>query len=609
MTSALTPAALGVRDDIRNVAIVAHVDHGKTTLVDALLRQTGTFRANQTLVDRVLDSGELEREKGITILAKQTTVEYRGVHLNIIDTPGHVDFGGEVERGLVMVDAVLLLVDAAEGPLPQTRYVLKKAMARGLPVIVAVNKIDRSDARAPEVLDAIYDLFISLGADDAQIDFPVVYTVGTQGTASLSLTEPGTDLAPLLDLLLAVTPAPTFVPGHPLQLLVSNLAASDYLGRMAVGRVWNGTLRIGQRISIVREDATISGTVSALQTAHGIDRIDMAEAGPGDIVAVAGIPEVTIGDTITDPADPRPLPRLDVDAPTVRMTFGVNSSPLVGREGKFLTTRQIRARLEREVLGNVSIEVRPIEGTDAYEVRGRGELQLAVLIEQMRREGFELTVSRPEVIERTVDGMRQEPYERITIDVPPEYIGAVQQGLAPRKARLEQLTATADGRALLEFTIPTRGLIGYRGQLLSDTRGTALLHQFGEGYGPWAGDVVHRTSGVLVADRSGESRAYALSSLIERGELFIGPSVEVYEGMIIGESARPGDMNVNPTKSKKLSKMRTQATDGDYRIPTPPRVHTLETAIEFIDADELVEVTPGAIRLRKRVLDAHGRRD
>ncbi len=608
MTRPLASAAPGVRSDLRNIAIVAHVDHGKTTLVDALLRQTGTFRANQTLVDRVLDSGELEREKGITILAKQTTIDYRGIHINIIDTPGHVDFGGEVERGLLMVDAVLLLVDAAEGPLPQTRYVLKKAMARGLPVIVAVNKIDRSDARPAEVLDDIYELFISLGASDAQIEFPVVYTVATAGTASLDRSQPGTDMIPLLDLLVSVTPPPTFSPDHPLQLLVSNLSASDYLGRMAVGRIWNGTLRVGQRICIVRDGLTLSGTASAVRTARGIERVDLAEAGPGDIVSVAGIPAVTIGDTITDPADPRPLPRLDVDAPTMRMTFAVNTSPLVGRDGSLLTTRQIKEQLERETLGNVSIEVRPIPGSDAYEVRGRGELQLAILIEQMRREGFELTVSRPEVIERTIGGVREEPYERISVDVPPEYIGVVQQALAPRKARLEQLSSTPDGRALLEFVIPTRGLIGYRGQLLSETRGTALMHQRSEGYGPWAGEVTHRIGGVLVADRAGESRAYALSSLIERGELFIGSSVEVYEGMIIGASARPGDMNVNPTKSKKLSKMRTQATDGDYRIATPPTIHTLESAIEFIGADELVEVTPGAVRLRKRVLSAHGRR-
>ncbi|MDQ2940650.1 MAG: translational GTPase TypA [Chloroflexota bacterium] len=620
--TAATPApGAGVRHDVRNIAIIAHVDHGKTTLVDAMLRQTGTFRSNETLVDRVLDSMDLEREKGITILAKQTTVDYDGVRLNIVDTPGHADFGGEVERSLLMVDAALLLVDAAEGPLPQTRYVLTKAMARRLPVILALNKIDRSDARPGEVLDAVYELFIDLGADEQQIEFPIVYTNARAGTATRDLALAGSDLRPLLDLLLEVTPPPTYTEGHPLQLLVTNLMANDYLGRMAVGRIRNGRIRLGQRVSVVREEAndtagviepgrtvTLTGTVSALQTAHGIDRVDITEAGPGDIVSVAGLPEVTIGDTLTDSADPRPLPRLDVDTPTLRMTFSVNTSPMAGRDGTFVTSRQIKARLEREVLGNVSIEVHPTESAETFEVRGRGELQLAVLIEQMRREGFELTISRPEVILRTVDGEVTEPYERITIDIPPVYIGAVQQALAGRKARLEQMSSDPDGRARMEFIIPVRGLIGYRGQLLSDTRGTALLHQFGEGYGPWAGEVVHRTSGVLVADRTGESRAYALSSLIERGELFIGPSVEVYEGMIIGESSRPGDMDVNPTKSKKLSKMRTQATDGDYRIPTPPRLLTLESAIEFIDSDELVEVTPTSIRLRKRFLSEQERR-
>ncbi len=454
---------VAVRSDLRNIAIIAHVDHGKTTLVDGMLRQTGTFRSNETLVERVLDSGDLEREKGITILAKQTTVDYEGVRLNIVDTPGHADFGGEVERSLLLVDAVLLLVDAAEGPLPQTRYVLQKAMQRHLPVIVALNKIDRSDARPTEVLDAVYGLFIDLGADDHQIEFPVVYTNAKAGTATRDLAQPGTDLTPLLDLMVEVTPPPTYEDGHPLQLLVTNLSANDYVGRMAVGRIRNGTLRIGQRVAIVREEAestdgtvepgrtaTMVASVSALQTAHGIDRVDITEAGPGDIVSVAGLPEVMIGDTLTDPDDPRPLPRLDVDAPTLRMTFGVNSSPMAGRDGSLLTSRQIKARLDREVLGNTAIEVHPTESGDTYEVRGRGELQLAVLIEQMRREGYELTVSRPEVILR--DG--HEPYERVTIDIPPEYIGVVQQAMAARKGRLEQLSSDADGRARLEFIVP-----------------------------------------------------------------------------------------------------------------------------------------------------------
>ncbi|HEY0444809.1 MAG TPA: translational GTPase TypA [Candidatus Limnocylindrales bacterium] len=613
-------ARFAVRNDLRNLAIVAHVDHGKTTLVDALLRQTGAFRSNQALVDRVLDSGDLEREKGITILAKQTTVDYAGVRLNIVDTPGHADFGGEVERSLLMVDSVLLLVDAAEGPLPQTRYVLQKAMARRLPVVVALNKIDRSDARPAEVLDAVYELFMDLGADEHQIEFPVLYTNAKAGTATRALDTPGTDLRPLLEALIDVTPPPTHEPGHPLQLLVTNLSANEYVGRMAVGRIRNGTIRTGQRIAVVREElddtsgavepgrtVTLTGTVTSLQTAHGIDRVDITEAGPGDIVSVAGLPEVTIGDTLTDPGDPRPLPRLDVDAPTLRMTFGVNTSPLSGREGKYVTSRQIKARLDKEVLGNVSIEVQATESGDTFEVRGRGELQLAVLIEQMRREGFELTVSRPEVILRTVGGELQEPYERITVDIPPDFIGEVQQALANRKGRLEQMTTDADGRVRLEFVLPVRGLIGYRGQLLTDTRGTALLHQIGEGYGPWAGEVTHRTNGVLVSDRSGTSNAYGLFNLQERSELLIGAGEEVYEGMIVGENARSGDLDVNPTKEKKLTNIRTHSHDESLRL-TPPRPLTLESAIEFIAVDELVEVTPLSIRLRKRKLSQHDRR-
>jgi GTP-binding protein len=608
------------RDDVRNVAIVAHVDHGKTTLVDAMLRQTGAFRSNQAVVERVMDSMDLEREKGITILAKQTTIDYGDIRLNIVDTPGHADFGGEVERSLLMVDSVLLLVDAAEGPLPQTRYVLQKAMARRLPVIVAINKIDRSDARPNEVLDDVYELFIDLGADDAQIDFPVAFTNARAGTATRSLDEPGDDLRPLLDLLVDVTPAPTYTPDHPLQLLVTNLAANEYVGRMAVGRLWNGTIRVGQRISVVREEpddtagtvepgrtVTLNAVVTSLQTARGIDRVDIEAAGPGDIVSVAGLPDVTIGDTLTEPGDPRPLPRLDVDAPTLRMTFGVNTSPLAGREGRYVTSRQIKARLDREVLGNVSIEVRAAESAEAFEVRGRGELQLAVLIEQMRREGFELTASRPEVLLRTVGDEVQEPYERVTIDIPPDYIGEVQGAMAGRKGRLEQMTTDADGRVRMEYVLPVRGLIGYRGQLLTDTRGTALLHQIGEGYGPWAGDVTHRTSGVLVSDRAGTSNAYALFNLQERADLFIGAGVEVYEGMIVGENSRSGDLDVNPTKEKKLTNIRTHAHDEALRL-TPPRPITLESALEFIDGDELVEVTPLSIRLRKRLLSQHERR-
>ncbi len=608
-----------VRADLRNVAIVAHVDHGKTTLVDAMLRQTGVFRANEAVVDRIMDSGDLEREKGITILAKQTTIEHGGIRLSIVDTPGHADFGGEVERGLMMVDSVLLLVDAAEGPLPQTRYVLQKAMARRLPVVVALNKIDRSDARPVEVLDDVYELFMDLGADEHQIDFPVVYTNAKLGTATRDLDQPGTDLGPLLDLLVEVTPPPVYEEGHPLQLLVTNLSANEYVGRMAVGRISNGTIRVGQRIAVVRveeEDAdgsvvpgrllTLSGSVTSLQTARGMERVDVPEAGPGEIVSVAGLPEVTIGDTLTEPGDPRPLPRLDVDEPTLSMTFGVNTSPLGGRDGKYVTSRQIKARLDREILGNVSIEVYATDSGDTFEVRGRGELQLAVLIEQMRREGYELTVSRPEVILHEVQGEIHEPYERVTIDIPPDYIGVVQQALAGRKGRLEQMTTDADGRVRLEFVLPVRGLIGYRGQLLTDTRGTALLHQIGEGYGPWAGEVTHRTNGVLVSDRTGTSNAYGLFNLQDRAELFIGSGVDVYEGMIVGENSRSGDMDVNATKEKKLTNIRTHSHDEALRL-TPPRPLTLESAIEFIGADELVEVTPTAIRLRKRLLLKHER--
>ena len=567
----------------------------------------------------MLDSGDLEREKGITILAKQTTVDYDGIRLNIVDTPGHADFGGEVERSLLMVDSVLLLVDAAEGPLPQTRYVLQKAMARRLPVVVALNKIDRGDARPAEVLDAVYELFIDLGADDDQIDFPVLYTNAKAGTATADLDEPGQNLSPLLDTLVErhAAAAPRARPPA--------AAARDQPERERVRRP------DGRRADPERHDpdrpahqrrARGGGrhggrgragphgdphrTVTALQTAKGIDRVDIEEAGPGDIVSVAGLPDVTIGDTITDPSDPRPLPRLDVDAPTLRMTFGVNTSPLSGQEGKYVTSRQIKARLDREILGNVSIEVYPTSTGDTFEVRGRGELQLAVLIEQMRREGFELTASRPEVILReTADGV-QEPYERITVDIPPEFIGAVQQALAGRKGRLEQMTTDADGRVRLEYVLPVRGLIGYRGQLLTETRGTALLHQIGEGYGPWAGEVTHRTAGVLVSDRTGTSNAYGLFNLQERAELFIGAGVEVYEGMIVGENSRSGDMDVNPAKEKKLTNIRTHAHDEALRL-TPPRPLTLEAAIEFIAEDELVEVTPSSIRLRKRLLPKHER--
>ncbi len=621
MGTALRPTTLSAaRDDLRDLAIVAHVDHGKTTLVDAMLRQTGAFRANQVVAERVMDSMDLEREKGITILAKQTSVQHGAVRLNIVDTPGHADFGGEVERTLLMVDSVLLLVDAAEGPLPQTRYVLSKAMARHLPVVVAINKIDRSDARAAEVVDAVYELFIDLGADDRQIDFPIVYTNAREGTATVDLDVPGVDLRPLLDLLVKHTPPPTYQRDHPLQLLVTNLAANDYLGRLAVGRIRQGSISMAQRIVVIRAEeeavdgsvepgrvVSLSGTVTSLTTAYGIEQRQIQEAGPGEIVSVAGLPEVTIGDTITEPADPRPLPRLTVDEPTLRMTFGVNTSPLSGRDGRLLTSRQIKARLDREVLGNVAIEVLATPSPDTFEVRGRGELQLAVLIEQMRREGFELQVSRPEVLLREIDGQVHEPYERVTIDIPPEHVGAISQSIAGRKARVEQITTDTDGRLRMEAVMPTRGLVGFRGQFLTETRGTGLLHQIGEGYGPWAGEVEHRTNGVLVSDRTGESNAYGLFNLQERATMFVGAGVPVYEGMIVGENSRPGDMDVNPTKEKKLTNIRTHSHDEALRLVPPPPM-TLESAIEAIAADELVEVTPTSIRLRKRTLPMHDRR-
>jgi GTP-binding protein len=619
-TPSTTMPAEAIASDLRDVAIVAHVDHGKTTLVDAMLRQSGAFRVDQVVAERVMDSMDLERERGITILAKQTGIDYHGIRLNIVDTPGHADFGGEVERSLLMVDSVLLLVDAAEGPLPQTRYVLAKAMERHLPVIVAINKIDRSDARPAAVVDKVYELFMDLGADEHQIEFPIVYTNARTGTATLDLEQPGSSLQPLLDLLVEHTPPPTYTPDYPLQLLVTNLSANDYVGRMAIGRIRNGHVRMGQRITVLREEqetpdgsvepgrvVKLEGAVTSLTHAQGIELVEVSDAGPGDIVALAGLPEITIGDTITDPADPRPMPRLSVDEPTLRMTFGVNTSPLSGRDGKYLTSRQIRARLEREVLGNVSIEFHPTGSAETFEVRGRGELQLAVLIEQMRREGFELQVSRPEVLLHQVEDEIQEPYERVSIDIPPDHIGTVTASLAARRAKVQQMTTDADGRTRIEAIMPTRGLVGYRGQFLTETRGTGLMHQIGEGYGPWAGEVEHRTSGVLVSDRSGNSNAFGLFNLQERSSLFIGAGVQVYEGMIVGENSRTGDMDVNPTKEKKLTNIRTHSHDDALRL-TPPPPMTLESAIEFIAADELVEVTPANIRMRKRLLSTHDRR-
>jgi len=588
------------REDIRNVAIVAHVDHGKTTLVDAMLRQSGAFRAGSELVDRVMDSMDLEREKGITILAKNTAVPYAGVKLNIVDTPGHADFGGEVERGLTMVDGVLLLVDASEGPLPQTRFVLRKALEARLPVILVVNKVDRPDARIAQVVDEVYELFLDLDADESQIEFPIVYCNARAGRASLTEGEEGSDLRPLLDLLVETIPAPRHDPEHPLQALVTNLDASPYVGRLALCRVRHGRIRRGQEIAWCRADGeTIErARVSELYVTEALDRVEAAEAGPGEIVAVAGLPEVTIGETLADPADPRPLPVIRVDEPSIAVTIGTNTSPLAGRDGSKLTARQIKARLDDELVGNVSLRVRPTERPDAWEVHGRGELQLAVLVEMMRREGFELTVGQPRVVTREIDGRRHEPVERLTVDVPEDYVGVVTQLLALRKGRMEQMVNHGTGWVRMEYLVPARGLIGFRTEFLTETRGTGLLHHVFERYEPWVGELRTRPSGSLVSDRQGVVAAFALFNLQERGTLFVAPGDEVYEGMIVGENARAEDLDVNACKEKHLTNMRSSTADELVRL-VPPRRLALDQALEFLRPDECVEVTPGAVRLRK----------
>ena len=594
------------RDDIRNVAIVAHVDHGKTTLVDAMLWQSGAFRVGQEVATRVLDSMDLEREKGITILAKNTSLHYDGVKLNIIDTPGHADFGGEVERGLTMVDGVLLLVDASEGPLPQTRFVLRKALEAKLPVILVVNKVDRSDARVAEVIDEVYELFLDLDADEQQIEFPIVYCNAKAGAASLRY-EPGDQLAsgtlaPLLDLLLQRIPAPTYEPEHPLQALVTNLDASPYVGRLAICRVRNGNIRKGQQIAWCRADGTITrAQVAELYVTEALERVDAAEAGPGEIIAVAGIAEVTIGETLADPDDPRPLPVITVDEPAMSITIGVNTSPLAGKDGDKITARQIKNRLDQELVGNVSLRVKDTERPDTYEVQGRGELQLAVLVEMMRREGFELTVGQPHVLEREIDGRRHEPVERLSVDVPEEHVGTVTQLLAARKGRMEHMTNHGTGWVRMEYLVPARGLIGFRTEFITETRGTGIMHHVFDRWEPWAGELLTRTSGALVADRRGETATYSLMTLQERGALFVGPGEEVYEGMIIGENARADDLDVNPTKEKHLTNMRSSTADVLVRLDTHHKP-TLDEALEFVRSDEAVEVTPVAVRPRKLVL-------
>ncbi len=586
------------------MAIVAHVDHGKTTLVDALLWQAGSFRANQDVAERVLDSMDLEREKGITILAKNTAVQVGETKVNIVDTPGHADFGGEVERGLTMVDGVLLLVDASEGPLPQTRFVLRKALEARLPVVLVVNKVDRPDARTEAVVNEVYELFLDLDADEAQIEFPIVYCNAREGRAGLAPDELADDLGPLVETLLATVPAPSYDPEHPLQALVTNLDASPYVGRLALLRVLHGTIRKGEQVAWCRADGTIElARVTELYVTEALDRVPADEAGPGEIVALAGLPEVTIGETIGDAEDPRPLPVTAVDEPSLAMTLGINTSPLAGLEGDKVTASALIARLEQELVGNVSLRVQPTAKPEIWEVQGRGELQLAVLIEIMRREGFELTVGKPEVLTRELDGSKHEPVERVAIDVPEDYIGVVTQLLSLRRGRLQQLVNHGTGWARMEYLVPARGLIGFRTEFLTETRGTGILHHVFERWEPWHGDLRTRPTGSLVADRRGQATAFAIAALQERGSLFIGPRAELYEGMIVGENSRDNDLDVNAAKEKKLTNMRSSTADELVRL-IPPRPLSLEQALEFIRGDECVEVTPASIRLRKVELSA-----
>jgi GTP-binding protein len=606
-------AQLATRDDLRNVAIVAHVDHGKTTLVDAMLWQSGAFRAGSQVTERVMDSGDLEREKGITILAKNTAVQHGGLTINIVDTPGHADFGGEVERGLSMVDGVLLLVDASEGPLPQTRFVLRKTLEANLPVILVINKVDRPDARIAEVVDACYELFLDLDATEEQIEFPIVYASARAGRASLTRPADGSmpdsdDLEPLFATLRESVPAPSFDPRAPLRAHVTNLDASSYLGRIALCRVFSGEIFKGQQVAWCRRDGSIERVkITELFRTEALDRVPAASASAGDIIAVAGISQIMIGETLADPDDPQPLPLITVDEPAISMTIGVNTSPLVGREkGSKVTSRMVRDRLDRELVGNVSLLVLPTERPDTWEVQGRGELALAVLVETMRREGYELTVGRPTAVTREVDGKLREPVERLTVDVPEEYLGAVSSLLAVRKGRMENMTNHGTGWVRLDFTVPSRGLIGFRTQFLTDTRGTGIAHHVFEGYEPWAGPLRMRPTGSLVADRSGTATPYAMFALQERGSLFIEPGTEVYEGMIVGENSRSDDMDVNIAKERKLTNVRQSSGEELERL-IPPRMLSLEQALEFCGDDECAEVTQSTVRLRKTVLDAKER--
>ncbi|HEV3217070.1 MAG TPA: translational GTPase TypA [Vicinamibacterales bacterium] len=592
----------------RNVAIIAHVDHGKTTLVDALLHQSGVFRANERVQERAMDSNELERERGITIMAKNTAVHYQDILINIVDTPGHADFGGEVERTLSMVDGVLLLVDASEGPLPQTRFVLGKAFARGLPPIVIINKIDRPDARAAEVLSEVFDLFIDLDASEAQLDFPVLYTNAKKGTASLEPDAPSSDLRPLFDAIVKHVPPPMGSADDPLQILVANLDSSDYLGRIAVGRVFNGRVKLGDEVAICSPSHPVArlAKITKLFSFDGLKRVEIDHAEAGDIVCLAGMADITIAETITEVERQSPVPVIAVDEPTVSIVFGVNTSPMAGREGQYVTSRQVRDRLERELIGNVSIR---LEGTDSPEqtkVVGRGELQLSILIEMMRREGFELQASRPEIVTKEVNGGRVEPVEDLVIDVPEDFQGVVIAQVGTRRGTMTKMVNHGSGRVRMEFRIPARGLIGFRSQFLTDTRGTGIMNHLFAGWEPWHGAIASRATGALVADRTGVATAYAIANLQERGEIFIDPGAQVYEGMIVGENARASDMDVNVTKEKKQTNMRASSADEAIRL-IPPRILGLEQAIEFINDDELVEITPKAVRLRKKVLAANQR--
>ncbi|MEX1193463.1 MAG: translational GTPase TypA [Dehalococcoidia bacterium] len=593
---------MAIRNDIRNVAIVAHVDHGKTTLVDAMLWQTGSFRAHQEVAERFMDSNELEREKGITILAKNTAVQYGETKINIVDTPGHADFGGEVERGLTMVDGVLLLVDASEGPLPQTRFVLRKALERNLPVILVVNKIDRADARIAQVLDEVYGLFMDLDARDDQIEFPIVYCNARTGTASLSLNTPGTDLKPLFELILSHIPAPSYEEGHPLQALVTNLDASPYVGRLALCRVWNGSIKRGQTVAWCRTDGTIENAkITELYIAQALERVSAEEAHAGEIIAIAGIPEVTIGETLANPIDPRPLPVTRVDEPSLSMTIGINTSPLAGLDGTKMTARLVKSRLDQELIGNISIRLKSIDRPDSWEIQGRGELQLAILVETMRREGFELTVGKPQVVTREIDGKLHEPVERLSLDIPEDFMGVTSQMMALRKGRMVHMVNHGTGWVRLDYVVPARSLIGFHTEFLTETRGTGILHHVFEGYEPWYGELRTRPTGSLVADRRGMTTGYALLNLQERGNLFVPPGIEVYEGMIIGENPRQDDMDVNPSKEKKQTNMRAAGSDST-EVLVPHRQLSLEQSLEFVREDECLEVTPKTVRLRKLIL-------